>query len=103
MPGNLIAALEAAARCAPGKEVIFHGDTALCWEELDDRAGAVAATLAARGVEAGDRVALEFDDPVCLTIALLGALKAGAAVTPLNPRLAEDEKSTILVALDAKV
>ncbi len=103
MPGNLAAALEAAANRAPGKEVIFHGDTALCWKELDDRAGAVAATLAARGVEAGDRVALEFDDPVCLTIALLGALKAGAAVTPLNPRLAEDEKSTILVALDAKV
>ncbi len=103
MPGNLAAALEAAAKRAPGKDVIIHGEATLCWKELDGRAGAVAAGLAARGVAAGDRVALEFDDPVDLTIALLGALKAGAAVTPLNPRLAEDEKSTILTTLDAKV
>jgi long-chain acyl-CoA synthetase len=103
MPGNLAATLEAAARHAPGKEVVIHGDSALCWKELDARASAVAAALAGRGVAAGDRVALAFDDPVRLTIALLGALKAGAAVTPLNPRLAEDENSAILAALDAKL
>ncbi|MDP6872467.1 MAG: AMP-binding protein [Alphaproteobacteria bacterium] len=103
MPGNLAAALEATAKRAPDKAVLIHGDGVLCWRELDARAGAVATDLARRGIEAGDRVALEFEDPVRLTIALLGALKAGAAVTPLNPRLAEDEKSTILAALDAKL
>ena len=98
---NLAAAFEAAAGRAPDKDVVLCADTALCGGVLVARAGGVAAALAERGVEAGDRVALEFDDPAFLTVALLGALKAGAAVTPINPRLAEAEKSAILSALDA--
>ncbi len=103
MPANLAAAIEAEARRAPDKPVIFSDDRMLTWAELDGRAGAVAVELATREVVTGDRVALEFDDPSDLTIAMIGALKVGAAVTPINPRLNDDEKSAVVEALEPKL
>ncbi len=103
MPGNLAAALEAEARRAPDKFIIFLEDRVLSWAELDGRAGAFAVDLASRGVLAGNRIALEIEDPADLTVAMFGALKAGAAVTPLNPRLSDEEKSAVVAALAPKL
>jgi long-chain acyl-CoA synthetase len=99
MSGNIAAAFEAQARRAPHKQVVILGDERLSWAELDAQAAAVAAGLAGQGVAAGDRVALEFENPIALTAALLGALKTGAVVTPLNPRLGDDEKAAIVQSL----
>jgi len=103
MSGNLATEFDAQARLAPGKRVVILGDGGLSWAELDGRAAALAADLVAQGVGVGERVALEFENPIDLTVALLGALKAGAVATPLNPRLSGDEKSAILEVLSPRL
>lgn len=99
MPGNLVRLLEANARGRPAKPATIHNGETVTWQRLDGRAGAVAASLAGQGIGPGDRVAVHLENPVDLTAAVLGALKTGAAVTPLNPRLTDDEQEVIVADL----
>ena len=98
MTGNVAGLLEAAARRRPDKRVLISGsgEAALDWRTLDRRAGGFAARLAGNGIGPGDRVVLNFADPLELVIAFIGGLKAGAVVAPLNPRLTADERRRII-------
>jgi amino acid adenylation domain-containing protein len=58
----------------------------LTYAELDRRADAVAAGLAARGVEPGVVVALLAERGLDFLAAVLGVFKAGGAYLPLDPR-----------------
>jgi long-chain acyl-CoA synthetase len=71
----------------------------LGYAELDARACAVARDLAARGVRPGHRVAIAIPNRWQLAVAVLGGLKAGATVAPLDPRLQADERAAILADL----
>lgn len=53
--------------------------------EVDDRAGSLARWLRTLGVGPGDRVGLCFATAAAAVVAMLGALKAGAAYVPLDP------------------
>jgi len=55
------------------------------YRELEAGAGRIAARLAAEGVEAGDRLALQAEKSVESVMLYLGVLKAGAVFLPLNP------------------
>ena len=99
MPANLARHFEACAARWPDKKVLFCGNTSLTWAAIDRRTAAVAANLVDRGITPGDHVAIDMNDPVAIAIAVLGALKAGAAVTPLNPRLAVNERAKITADL----
>ncbi|MEU6382445.1 amino acid adenylation domain-containing protein [Streptomyces bauhiniae] len=57
----------------------------LTYAELDERANAVARSLAEAGVSPGDRVGVCLHRGTDLIVALLAVLKAGAAYVPLNP------------------
>ncbi|GAA4695709.1 hypothetical protein GCM10023215_36990 [Pseudonocardia yuanmonensis] len=57
----------------------------LTYDELDARANRLARFLRLHGAEAGDRVALLFDDRVESYVALLAVLKIGATCVPLDP------------------
>jgi non-ribosomal peptide synthetase component F len=57
---------------------VIDGDRRLCYGELDRRATALARHLRARGVAAGDVVAVVISRSAALAIAFLGVLKAGA-------------------------
>ena len=59
--------------------------------ELDDGAARFAGLLAARGVRAGDRVALLLPNIPAFAEAYYGALRLGAIVVPLNMLLVEPE------------
>ena len=96
MADHLAQLLEAEARKRPGKPVLLSDAGAVDWRRLEGRAGAVAAALTAEGIGRGSRVALGLEDPVELVVALLGGLKTGATVLPLNPRLAAGERQRIL-------
>jgi long-chain acyl-CoA synthetase len=63
---------------------------------LHRRAGGFARFLAGAGVRPGDRVALSIPNNWAFAAALLGALKLGAVVAPLDPRLTTDEHRAIL-------
>jgi O-succinylbenzoic acid--CoA ligase len=61
------------------------------YAELDARAGAAAAALWSRGVQAGDRVGLLLAPGEDFAAAFWGLLRLGATVVPVSPRLAADE------------
>ncbi len=77
------------AREEPGTGLRFvdgaERETFLSWEELAERASATAGGLAARGVGAGDRVALVFPTGEEFFAAFFGTLFAGAVPVPLYP------------------
>lgn len=71
-----------AVRVFEGRDVTFA--------ELDELSGRFAAGLAARGVRAGDRVAVRLSQSVDMAVAVLGVLRLGAIVVPLSTVLGED-------------
>lgn len=68
----------------------------LTYAELEGRAGALARDLAARGVRAGDRVAISLPNRWPLAAVTLAALKLGATIAPLDPLLKPDERAEIV-------
>jgi long-chain acyl-CoA synthetase len=100
---NFALRLDAAARRAPGRTAIIDGAQTLTYERLARRAGGVAHHLEARGVRAGDSVALALPNGAAFAIALYAAFKLGATVTPLNPQLTPEEREGILADFGAHV
>jgi len=73
------------ARLRPAAAALRSGGTKITYGELADRAGALAAHLAALGVGPGDLVALLGERGVDLPAAMLAVLARGAAWLPLDP------------------
>ncbi|MFI0264131.1 amino acid adenylation domain-containing protein [Streptomyces sp. NPDC017056] len=95
------------ARAVPGREGPRNGTVPRCFErvagrhagevaveaadgswtygELDDRANRFAWYLHARGVTAGDRIAVLLGRSAELVVVLLGIAKAGAVAVPVDP------------------
>jgi acyl-CoA synthetase (AMP-forming)/AMP-acid ligase II len=75
--------------------LIFKGE-AVSFAELDRRANRVANRLAAEGLAKGDRIALLCKNNVAWFELLLGAVKAGVVLVPVNFRLAPREVAFIV-------
>jgi long-chain acyl-CoA synthetase len=100
---SVAALLEASARAHAGRAALEWDGGVLSYAELDARACALARALGARGVQAGDRVAIAIPNRWQLVVAVLGALKAGATVAPLDPLLTTDERAAIIADLAPRV
>ncbi len=96
MPDTVVALFEATARRRPDQVALRWDGGALTYRRLEQRAGGFARALHHQGVRAGDRVALIIGNRWPFVVALLGALKLGATVAPLDPRLTDDERKTIV-------
>jgi long-chain acyl-CoA synthetase len=96
---NFARRLEATARRVPDKPALVWDGGALTFVELDTRACALADALTARGVKAGDCVALSIGNHWAFAIALLAGWKVGATVAPLDKLLKDDERAGILADL----
>jgi fatty-acyl-CoA synthase len=68
-----------------------QGGRRLTYAELDGRAGRAAALLRARGVEAGDRVAILCRNRIGFFELLFACAKIGAILVPFNWRMADAE------------
>ncbi|MFD0262373.1 long-chain fatty acid--CoA ligase [Kitasatospora indigofera] len=88
---NLAVVLEDTARREPDREALVLDDTRMTYAEVDAAAGRIAAALVAHGIGPGDRVALSCSNVPAFPLVYFGALKAGAAVVPLNILLTERE------------
>jgi O-succinylbenzoic acid--CoA ligase len=86
------------ARLRPDDPAILHGDLRWSWAELDRRADAVAAGLAAVGIEPGDRVGLLATSSAAVAAALHGIARAGIVAVPIAPRLARPEIAALAAA-----
>ena len=78
------------------RPAVVDGDTRLTYDELHDEAGTFGAALVASGVEPGDRVALWAPNSVEWIVAVLGLLRAGAVLVPVNTRFKGVEAADIL-------
>lgn len=96
MAENFALLIEATARRFPDRRALVWEGGALTYRQLDAKAGGFAAFLEARGVRAGDRVALLIPNRWPFPVALLGALKLGATVAPVDPRLTDRERRAML-------
>ncbi|MFN8628382.1 MAG: AMP-binding protein [Candidatus Binatia bacterium] len=72
------------ARRGAAAALLYEG-SAYSYGDLGGRAAAVAGGLAQRDVRAGDRVAVGLRNSPDLVAAVVGVLRAGAVLVPLNP------------------
>jgi hypothetical protein len=70
----------------PNAAAVQVGDKILTYRQLDDRAAAIASRLVQAGAGPCTVVAVLLDRTPDLVAAVLGILKSGAAVLPLDPR-----------------
>ena len=84
MTTNLFTRLQASLRRDPERLALVWQDRPISAGALLDRAGQMAAELAALGVEPGDRVAVQVEKSHENVTVFLGALQAGAVYLPLN-------------------
>jgi long-chain acyl-CoA synthetase len=100
---NFVRLLEAVARRAPDAPAVVWDGGVVSHRRLDRQANGFARFLAHQGVRPGDRVALNIPNRWPFAVALLGGLKRGATVAPLDPLLAPDERQAILADLRPRV
>ncbi len=95
-PAHVLAVLDAAVAARPRAEALVCDGLRLDYQGLRDRAARVAAGLAARGIGAGDRVALLLDNRPEFVVTLFACLHLGAIAVPLGTRLQGPEIAYIL-------
>ncbi|MDM5296915.1 amino acid adenylation domain-containing protein [Bacillus pumilus] len=78
------ALIENQARKAPHQKAVTFLRTSWTYEELNNRANTVAATLISLGTKPGDRVGILTRPSIEMSAAVLGTLKAGAAFVPID-------------------
>ncbi|MFL5334658.1 MAG: condensation domain-containing protein, partial [Geminicoccaceae bacterium] len=80
----------------PDNVAIVCAGTSLTYAELNAQANQVAHHLMSQGVEAGSLVGVAMERSIGMMAAVLGALKAGAAYLPLDPRLPQCRRDLML-------
>ncbi|MDK3255693.1 AMP-binding protein [Blastococcus capsensis] len=93
---SLAALVRAAAERDPGSPAVVAGDRRLTWGELDAAADRVAAGYAGRGLAPGERIAVQLPNGVDWLRAVLGALRAGLVVVPVNTAYTDPELEHVL-------
>lgn len=78
--------LIATARRLPDKVALVTGDERLTFADLDARSCALAATLQARGVRRGDRIAVLLPNVAETVISAFASWRLGAVFMPINPQ-----------------
>jgi long-chain acyl-CoA synthetase len=78
-------------------------DYELSYSRLEQAAARVTGLLREKGVEAGDRVGIMVPNVAHFPACYYGALRAGAAIVPMNPLLKEREVAFYLGDSDAKL
>jgi acyl-CoA synthetase (AMP-forming)/AMP-acid ligase II len=99
MPGLIAESI----RRTPGQVAIgvADGSMPLTYRQLDELARSLARQLSGAGLTGADTVALYCDNRPEFVIAMLAAWQLGAAVAPINPRLAAAEVPARLTATGA--
>ena len=87
-PATVIDALDRCVRRFGSRPGMSEGTVRLTWQELADRVEQAAASLRARGLEAGDAVAVASGNGLDLAVLLLACARAGLVMVGLNTRLA---------------
>jgi amino acid adenylation domain-containing protein/thioester reductase-like protein len=87
----------------PDATAVRFENESLTYKELDQRAEAVAKTLAAYGIKPGTVVGLFVNRSLDMLVGLLGVLKAGGAYLPLDPSFPSERLAFMLADSDAPI
>jgi long-chain acyl-CoA synthetase len=85
------------------RTAIRQGDVALTYTALERASALVAGMLRQHGVRPGDRVGVMLPNVAYFPVCYYGALRAGAAIVPMNVLLKEREVAFYMADSDAKV
>jgi amino acid adenylation domain-containing protein/non-ribosomal peptide synthase protein (TIGR01720 family) len=94
----------------PAAIALVFENTALTYQELEERSGQLARFLNHKGVKPGTLVPLCVERSLHMMVAILGILKAGGAYVPVDPHypqerirmMLDDIKSSIIVTTSAQ-
>lgn len=103
LPPTIPHAAQAAARTWPDAPAVLENGEVWTFAELWQRSRAAASALLARGVGAGDRVAIWAPNSREWIVAAVAVMTCGAAVVTLNTRLKGREAGDILRRTNAKL
>lgn len=103
LPLTIPHAAEAAAKAWPDALAVIEGEVTLTFAELWQQSRAAASALLARGVGAGDRVAIWAPNRREWIVAAVATMSLGAAVVTLNTRLKGREAGDILRRTHARL
>jgi long-chain acyl-CoA synthetase len=92
-----------AAAAAGSAPALVAGGERLSWAELDERVDRAAAGYVARGLEPGDRVAVQLGNGVDWVVAVMGALRAALVVVPVNTAFTDPEVAYLLTDSGARL
>ena len=90
------------ARARPGHPALRHGTDELSYGELVERVERLAHGLAARGIRAGDGVALVLPNGPAFVTSFFALAGLGASVVPVNPAFKRDELEFSLRSCDVR-
>jgi amino acid adenylation domain-containing protein len=93
--------LRDAARARPEHEAVRFAGRSLSYAELDRASDGLAGALSAAGVRLGDRVGIHLPKREEMVASVYGAMKAGAAYVPLDPKT--PVRRLALVAEDCRI
>ncbi len=106
--GDMVSMLRAALARGGSRDALRYEDSAWSWQEVDAASDALAAGLEARGVRAGERVALQTQNVPAYPLTCLALWKLGAVGVGVNPMYTPREvdllvgDSGALMLLDAE-
>ncbi|WP_369139506.1 AMP-binding protein [Modestobacter versicolor] len=92
-----------AARAAGDAPALVAGGTRLTWADVDERVDRAAAGYRARGLAPGDRAAVQLGNTVDWVVAVMGALRAGLVVVPVNTAYTDPEVTHLLTDSGARL
>jgi amino acid adenylation domain-containing protein len=81
---------------APGAPALADAHQSFTYAELDGAVDRVAATLSARGVTQGDRVAVVLDRGAPVVVAMLAIFRLGAVYVPVDPAYPSERIAFVL-------
>jgi long-chain acyl-CoA synthetase len=94
-PMNVNAMLQRSLCLSADKVAVVDGEVRMTYRELDVKAAALAANLAARGVSKGDRVAVMLVNQLEAVLSVVAIARLGAILVPIGARLRRPEISYI--------
>ena len=100
---NIADLLSHSAALRPDHVAVKVDEHELSYATLDRAAARVAGLLGAKGVAPGDRVGVMLPNVAHFAVCYFGALRAGAAIVPMNPLLKEREVAFYLGDSQASV
>ena len=103
LPQSLPHAFLEVAKASPDRPFIYFEGQTYTYGEVYAHVSAAAGSLAARGLERGDRVALYLGNSPSFVVAYLGVLFAGGVVVPVNTRYRAGEVRHMLGGSGARL